>query len=299
MWKILSSIKTIGQAQEGTFYQEEEEEDLRKIQNHNTRDPYFYCRYDGRGHGTEACPKTRKNIARIQQGKTMMNIASTMPNQFCQNFWQTQLIGPQPSPIPIQQFQQAQSSWQHSQQFFPQSQAIQNILHLQPIQGMLPPPSVNLVKPESSSRSHNLKAFPSFGTIMPITGGSTMAFERKRQRNNYFRFVNTIINDGPATRPNWAKVPITFTEKDFRLKSTDHNDAMVTEVNIAGWVTGKVLVDNGSSADILFMKTLEKMSLSPHMLQPPEYPLLGFSGKANQASRKNTSSSILRRARQC
>jgi hypothetical protein len=27
------------------------------------------------------------------------------------------------------------------------------------------------------------------------------------------------------------------------------------------------------------MKTFEKMSLSQHMLQPPEYPLLGFRGK--------------------
>jgi hypothetical protein len=41
-------------------------------------------------------------------------------------------------------------------------------------------------------------------------------------------------------------VPITFTEEDFRLKSAIHNDAMVIEVNIAGWVIGKVLVDNGS-----------------------------------------------------
>jgi hypothetical protein len=54
---------------------------------------------------------------------------------------------------------------------------------------------------------------------------------------------------------------------------------MVIEVNIAGWVIGKVLVDNGSSEDILFMKTFKKMSLSQHMMQPPEYPLLGFGGK--------------------
>jgi hypothetical protein len=39
---------------------------------------------------------------------------------------------------------------------------------------------------------------------MPITGGSAMDFEIKRQRNNYFRSVNTIINDGPAARPEWA-----------------------------------------------------------------------------------------------
>jgi hypothetical protein len=114
---------------------------------------------------------------------------------------------------------------------------------------------------------------------MPILGGSAMEFETKKQRNNYFRSVNTIISDGPAARPEWAKVPITFTEEDFKLKSTNHNDAMVIEVNIARWVIGKILVDNGSSADILFFKTFEKMNLSQHMLQPPEYPLQGFGGK--------------------
>jgi hypothetical protein len=106
-----------------------------------------------------------------------------------------------------------------------------------------------------------------------------MEFETKKQRSNYFRSVNTIINDGPAARPKWAKVPITFTEEDFKLKSAIHNDAMVIEVNIAGWIIGMVLVDNGSSTDILFLKTFEKMNLSQHMLHPPEYPLQGFGGK--------------------
>jgi hypothetical protein len=54
-----------------------------------------------------------------------------------------------------------------------------------------------------------------------------------------------------------------------------HNDAMVIEVNIAGWVIRKILVDNGSSVDILFLKSFEKMNLSQHMLHPPEYPLQG------------------------
>jgi hypothetical protein len=70
-------------------------------------------------------------------------------------------------------------------------------------------------------------------------------------------------------------MPITFTEEDFRV----HNDAMVIEVNITGWVIGKILVDNGNSADMLFLKTFEKMNLSQHMLHPPEYPLQGFGGK--------------------
>jgi hypothetical protein len=114
---------------------------------------------------------------------------------------------------------------------------------------------------------------------MPITRGSAIEFDTKRQRNNYFRSMNTIINDGLAARPEWAKVPITFIEEDFRLKSTSHNDVVVIEVNIVGWVIGKILVDNGSSADILFLKTFEKMKLIQHLLHSLEYPLQGFGGK--------------------
>jgi hypothetical protein len=87
------------------------------------------------------------------------------------------------------------------------------------------------------------------------------------------------MNDGPAACPEWAKVLVTFTEQDFKLNSTDHNDVVVIEVDIAGWVIRKILVENGSSADILFMKTFKTMSLSPHMLQAPKYPLLSFGGK--------------------
>jgi hypothetical protein len=52
---------------------------------------------------------------------------------------------------------------------------------------------------------------------------------------------------------------------------------MFIKVNIVGWVIGKILVDNGSSAD--FLKTFENMNLTQHVLHPPEYPLLGFGGK--------------------
>jgi hypothetical protein len=119
---------------------------------------------------------------------------------------------------------------------FPQSQAIQSIQQPQPIQEILPPPPESSSRPQSSAGPQDSKALQSFGTIMPITGGSAMEFETKKQRSNYFRSVNTIINDGPAARLEWAKVPITFIEEDFRLKSAIHNDAMVIEVNIAGWV---------------------------------------------------------------
>jgi hypothetical protein len=77
-----------------------------KLTNHNPRDPYFYCQYHGRGHSTEGCPETKKNIVIIQQEKAMMSIASSMPNQLHQNFWQPQFMNSQPNPVTMQQFQQ-------------------------------------------------------------------------------------------------------------------------------------------------------------------------------------------------
>jgi hypothetical protein len=81
-----------------------------KLTNHNPRDPYFYCQYHGRGHNTEGCPETKKNIARIQQDKAMMSIASIVPNQLHPSFWQPHFVNSQPNPVTVQQFQQPQPS---------------------------------------------------------------------------------------------------------------------------------------------------------------------------------------------
>jgi hypothetical protein len=81
-----------------------------KVTNHNPRDLYFYCQYHGRGHSTEGCPETKKNIAKIQQEKAMMSIASSMPKQLRLNFWQPNCMNSQPNPVAMQQFQQSQPS---------------------------------------------------------------------------------------------------------------------------------------------------------------------------------------------
>jgi hypothetical protein len=78
------------------------------LMNHNPKDSYFYCQYHGRGHSTEGCSET-KNMARIQQEKALMSIASSMLNQFHSNFWPPQFMNSQPSPVAIQQFSQPRS----------------------------------------------------------------------------------------------------------------------------------------------------------------------------------------------
>ena len=115
--------------------------------------------------------------------------------------------------------------------------------------------------------------------IMPISGGSTLDFENKRQHRDYFRQVHCIVSEGPTKRTQWSHSPITFSEEDVNLISYLHTDDLVIEANIQGWRIGRVLVDTGSSADKIFSDTFDRMGIDRNLLQPSDIPLMGFGGK--------------------
>jgi hypothetical protein len=106
---------------------------------------------------------------------------------------------------------------------------------------------------------------------MPISGGSALEFETKKERKHYFREVWNICVEGRVEKTRWSHIPITFSEEDIRLQGFPHNDSLLIEANIASWTLGKLLVDNGSSADIIFADAFDKMGLNKDLLQPPRY----------------------------
>ena len=89
--------------------------------------------------------------------------------------------------------------------------------------------------------------------------------------------------DGPVQKTQWSHMPIVFSEEDVNLLSFPHTDALVIEANIQGWTIGKILVDTGSSADIIFSSTFDR-----NLLQPADIPLIGFGGKRVNALGKIT-----------
>jgi hypothetical protein len=48
-------------------------------------------------------------------------------------------------------------------------------------------------------------------------------------------------------------MPITFTVEDIKLTYFPHTDAMVINAHIDKWDAKRILVDNGSQAEILFL----------------------------------------------
>jgi hypothetical protein len=54
-------------------------------------------------------------------------------------------------------------------------------------------------------------------------------------------------------------MPITFSSQDVNLASFPHTGAMVITFYIDIWDVTKILIDNGSQAEILFLAAFDKM----------------------------------------
>jgi len=73
-------------------------------------------------------------------------------------------------------------------------------------------------------------------------------------------------------------VDITFTKGDLRDVVPHDNDPIVISLVTVGRTVHRVLVDQGSSADVMFWPTFEKLQLSPDQLRPYGGCLYGFAG---------------------
>ncbi|GFZ19559.1 hypothetical protein Acr_28g0002640 [Actinidia rufa] len=77
-----------------------------------------------------------------------------------------------------------------------------------------------------------------------------------------------------------AHQPITFTNDDLRGLHLPHDDALVVSATIANFNMQRILVDNGSFVDILFISTFDKMKIGRDRLHPFHMPLVRFGGNA-------------------
>lgn len=78
--------------------------------------------------------------------------------------------------------------------------------------------------------------------------------------------------------PQITQEDITFIEEDSWGVQHPHDDALVVTLVIANHRTRRVLIDNDSSIDILYLFTFEQMGIRRDKLWPTATPLVGFIG---------------------
>jgi len=116
---------------------------------------------------------------------------------------------------------------------------------------------------------------PIHGEVHTISGGFSGGGPTASQRKRYVRSMNLVVGEG--SDDPW-ETDLVFTKDDLRDVVPHDNDPVVISVVTAGRKVHRVLVDQGSFADVMFWSTFNKLQLSPDLLRPYTGCLYGFVG---------------------
>ncbi|XP_030963635.1 uncharacterized protein LOC115984764 [Quercus lobata] len=133
---------------------------------------------------------------------------------------------------------------------------------------------------ESFSRDDNRPSQPPhkvIGEIKTITGGPFSGGSFKSLKKAYQRQVNSVHTISPSKHRRTYQ-EMSFNEGEAMGVKQPHNDPLVIMLNIEGFNTKRILVNNGSSADFIYLPAFQQLRLDPKRLRPFDSPLVSFSG---------------------
>ncbi|XP_028069020.1 uncharacterized protein LOC114271605 [Camellia sinensis] len=79
----------------------------------------------------------------------------------------------------------------------------------------------------------------------------------------------------PAKRPHEA-ASITFDDSNLASVTLPHIDPLVIELRVNRFTVERVLIDQGSTSEVMYYKTFIKLGFTELDLSPAHYPLFGF-----------------------
>ena len=82
-----------------------------------------------------------------------------------------------------------------------------------------------------------------------------------------------------VSKQPWLDTSITFFDSDLEGCQHPHDDPLVVRAVVANKTVHRVLVDNGSSAHVIFALAFDKMGIGREKLDPVNTHLRGFSGE--------------------
>nr|XP_025617189.1 uncharacterized protein LOC112709521 [Arachis hypogaea] len=116
-------------------------------------------------------------------------------------------------------------------------------------------------------------------TINCISGGFAGGGATSSARKRSYRAILSINSDQNQQQSPPTSPQITFQTADHNNIITNLDDPVVISLQLGDLLIKKVLLDPGSSADVLFYSTFQKMKLSDNIIRPYTGDLVGFSGE--------------------
>ncbi|XP_023877885.1 uncharacterized protein LOC111990332 [Quercus suber] len=132
---------------------------------------------------------------------------------------------------------------------------------------------------EQPPRRENELPKPPIGDIRMIVGGTTTMGSSKKAKKTYLRKVHNVQLTGSVQKIARVEIPIVgFSEEDARHLHHPHDDALVVTLRVGDFNIHQVLIDNGSSVDILYYPAFQQVRIDRERLILTNAPLVGFGG---------------------
>ena len=112
-----------------------------------------------------------------------------------------------------------------------------------------------------------------------VIGETAITESSKKARKTYLRVVQNVQLTGSVPKiARRESLIIGFSDDNARCLHHPHNDALVVSVQVGDYNMHRMLVDNGSSANILYYPVFQQMGINRARLTPTNAPLVGFGG---------------------
>ena len=114
-----------------------------------------------------------------------------------------------------------------------------------------------------------------------ISEGFAGGGESSSTRNAHLRSIRTreMLEIQAVSKLPRLYTTITFSDSDMEGCQHPSDDPLVVRVAVANKTVYRVLVDNRSSADIIFASAFNKMGIRREKIEPVNAHLRGFSGE--------------------
>ncbi|VFQ79186.1 unnamed protein product [Cuscuta campestris] len=132
------------------------------------------------------------------------------------------------------------------------------------------------IRPKGKPVELNKKKKPPDKEHLQVIYGGPEGGDSASQRKKWGRelYVGTVALNPRSKQAR--REPITFTDRDLPATGEDHNDPLVITMDMGGVDVSRVLVDTGSSVNVLYLDAFKKLKLCRTRLEPLKTPLSGF-----------------------